>query len=116
MGIGLVLAHTPQAKGRIERVWGTFQDRLVSEMQLAGASTIEQAHWVLGDFLPRFNSRFGVPARQPGLAYRQLPPGACIDAVLTQGGLGALRGSDSRAAVRDCWQGGKGSVGQKGDR
>lgn len=82
LDIGLVLAHTPQAKGRIERVWGTFQDRLVSEMRLAGVSNIEHANEVLGDFLPRFNSRFGVPATQPGSAYRQPPPGTCIDAML----------------------------------
>ena len=43
LDIRLIMAHTPQAKGRIERVWGTFQDRLVSEMRLAGASTIDQA-------------------------------------------------------------------------
>ncbi len=82
LDIGLVLAHTPQAKGRIERIWGTFQDRLVSEMRLAGASTIEQANQVLCEFLPRFNSRFGVPARQPGSAYRRPPPGDRLDAVL----------------------------------
>ena len=82
LDIGLVLAHTPQAKGRLERVWGTFQDRLVSEMRLAGVSTIEQANEVLGDFLPPFNSRFGVPATQPGSAYRQSPPCARLDAVL----------------------------------
>ena len=82
LDIGLVLAHTPQAKGRIERVWGTFQDRLVSEMRLAGVSTIERANKVLSDFLPRFNSRFGVPARQPGSAYRQPPPSARLDDVL----------------------------------
>ena len=51
-------------------------------MRLAGVSTIEQANEVLCDFLPRFNSRFGVPARQPGSAYRQLPPGVRLDAVL----------------------------------
>ena len=82
LDIGLVLAHTPQAKGRIERVWGTFQDRLVSEMRLAGVSTIKQANEVLCEFLPRFNSRFGVEAAQPGSAYRQPPPGARLDAVL----------------------------------
>ena len=82
LDISLVLAHTPQAKGRIERVWGTFQDRLVSEMRIAGASTIEQANTVLCDFLPRFNSRFGVPAAQPGSAYRQPPHGVRLDAVL----------------------------------
>ena len=82
LNIGLVLAHTPQAKGRIERVWGTFQDRLVSEMRLAGASTIEQANQVLAAFLPRYNTRFGVPAAQPGSAYRHLPSDVCLDAIL----------------------------------
>ena len=82
LGIRLILAHTPQAKGRIERVWGTFQDRLVSEMRLAGATTIEQANNVLWDFLPRFNRQFGVPAAEPGTAYRQLPPGVSLNATL----------------------------------
>ena len=82
LDIQLIMAHTPQAKGRIERVWGTFQDRLVSELRLAGATTIEQANNVLWDFLPRFNRQFGVPAVVPGTAYRQLPDGVCLDAVL----------------------------------
>ena len=82
LGIGLILAHTPQAKGRIERAWSTFQDRLVSEMRLAGATTIEQANKVLWDFLPRFNQRFAVAPAQPGSAYRQLPAGMSLDAVI----------------------------------
>ena len=82
LDIRLILAHTPQAKGRIERVWGTFQDRLVSEMRLAGASTIEQANQVLWNFLPRFNQRFGVTPSQPSSAYLQLPPGVSLNATL----------------------------------
>ena len=82
LDIRLILAHTPQAKGRIERIWGSFQDRLVSEMRLAGASTIEQANQVLWNFLPRYNQRFGVAPAQPGSAYRQLPDGVCLDATL----------------------------------
>ena len=82
LDIRLILAHTPQAKGRIERVWGTFQDRLVSEMRLAGASTIEQANQVLWNFLPRYNQRFGVTPSQPSSAYRQLPPGVSLNATL----------------------------------
>ena len=82
LGIGLVMAHTPQAKGRVERAWGTFQDRLVSEMRLAGVSTIEQANRALADFIPRYNRKFGVRAAQPGTAYRRLPSGVCLDAVL----------------------------------
>ena len=82
LGIQLILAYTPQAKGRIERAWGTFQDRLVSELRLAGAATIDQANKVLWDFLPRFSQRFGVTPAQPGTAYRQLPADMSLDAVL----------------------------------
>jgi len=71
LGITSIPANSPQAKGRIERLWGTFQDRLVSELRLAGASTIEEANQVLWNFLPRYEQRFAVPAREPGLAYRK---------------------------------------------
>lgn len=71
LGIISISAASPQAKGRIERLWGTFQDRLVSELRLAGASTIEHANQVLRDFLPRYNQRFAVSAGKPGAAYRQ---------------------------------------------
>ena len=49
---------------------GTFQDRLVTELRLAGARTIDQANAVLRDFLPRYNARFAVPAELPEPAYR----------------------------------------------
>lgn len=51
LGITLIPADSPQAKGRIERLWGTFQDRLVSELRLAGAQTRQQAQAVLDRFL-----------------------------------------------------------------
>jgi hypothetical protein len=70
LGITHVLAHSPEAKGRVERANGTFQDRLVAELRLIGANTAVEANLVLWDFLPRFNHRFGVPAAQPGQAYR----------------------------------------------
>ena len=76
LGIQSILALSPQAKGRIERLWGTFQDRLVGELRLAGATTLAEANQLLLSFLPRFNGRFGVPAAQPGLAYR---PAAGLD-------------------------------------
>ncbi len=71
LGIASIPASSPQAKGRIERLWGTFQDRLTSELRLAGAKTIEEANQVLWDFLPRYNSKFAVQPPQPGSAYRQ---------------------------------------------
>ena len=82
LGIQSILALSPQAKGRIERLWGTFQDRLVGELRLAGAATLEDANQVLWAFLPRFNARFGVPASQAGAAYRLLEPGLCLEGVL----------------------------------
>jgi hypothetical protein len=72
LGITHVVAHSPEAKGRVERANGTFQDRLVAELRLSRASTIMEANLVLWDFLPRFNQRFGVPAAQPEQAYRPI--------------------------------------------
>ena len=75
LGVQLIFALSPQAKGRVERTAGTFQDRLVTELRLAGAVTLEEANAVLKEFLDRFNTRFGVPARQPEAAYRRLATG-----------------------------------------
>jgi hypothetical protein len=82
LGIQSIVALSPQAKGRVERRWGTFQGRLVSELRLAGASTMAQASRVLWRFLPRYNARFAVPPAQPGSAYRPLETGVCLEGVL----------------------------------
>jgi transposase len=63
LGVTLILAHSPQAKGRIERLWNTFQDRLVSELRLAKAKTAEQAQAVLERYLPVHNRKFSKPAK-----------------------------------------------------
>lgn len=73
LGITSISSRSPQARGRIERLWGTFQDRLVTELRLAGARTIEEANKVLWDFLSRYNRRFAIPAAQAGLAYHHQP-------------------------------------------
>lgn len=73
LGIESIAARSPQAKGRVERLFGTFQDRLVSELRLAGARTLEEANRVLRAFLPRFNRKFAVAAAEEGLAYRPFP-------------------------------------------
>ena len=82
LGVQMVFALSPQAKGRVERTAGTFQDRLVTELRLAGATTIEEANVVLKEFLDRFNARFGVAAQHPEAAYRPLGSGVCLDTVL----------------------------------
>ena len=73
LDIRLILARSPQAKGRVERLWGTLQDRLVAELRLAGVATMDAANAFLPTFLPRFNARFAVPAAEPASAYRPLP-------------------------------------------
>lgn len=75
LGIATILAGSPQAKGRIERAWGTLQDRLVSELRRAGAGDLPAANAVLRAFLPRFNRRFGVPPASDVPAWRPLPAG-----------------------------------------
>ena len=74
LGIQLIFALSPQAKGRVERTAGTFQDRLVTELRLAGAATIADADHVLQGFLPRCNARFSVPPQCPEAAYHPLAP------------------------------------------
>jgi transposase len=73
LAIESIPALSPQAKGRVERLFGTLQDRLVKELREAQACTIEQANETMLSYLPRFNERFSVPAAQPGSAYRSWP-------------------------------------------
>ena len=82
LGIQMIFALSPQGKGRVERAAGTFQDRLVTELRLAEASSILEANGVLKQFLPRFNRRFGVPPPHPEPAFRPLDPELCLDQVL----------------------------------
>ena len=72
LGIKLILANSPQAKGRVERMNGTLQDRLVKEMRLAGVKDIEGANrFLAGKYLRGFNRKFGHEARQPLDAHRK---------------------------------------------
>ena len=82
LGIQMIFALSPQAKGRVERTGGTFQDRLVTELRLAGASGLGEANRVLEQFLPRFNRRFRVPPQHPEPAFRPLDPELCLEQVL----------------------------------
>lgn len=74
LAITLIPAGSPQAKGRIERLWETFQDRLVSELRLAGAKTQPQAQAVLECYLPKHNRSFAKPAAKAGPAWRKVDP------------------------------------------
>jgi len=65
-----IRSRSPQARGRVERLWGTLQDRLVSELRLAKASNISEANEVLGKCLPDHNRKFAVPPAKPESAFR----------------------------------------------
>ncbi len=73
LGIQQIPAYSPQAKGRIERLWRTFQDRLISELRLAHACTLEHANHVLATFLPNFERRFAVLPAESVSDFRPLP-------------------------------------------
>jgi hypothetical protein len=65
----------------VERLFGTLQDRLVVELRLVGACTLEQANGVVQTYLPRFNAQFAVPPAQVGTAYRPFPAGLAAEEV-----------------------------------
>jgi transposase len=83
LGMELIRAHSPQAKGRVERSFGTAQDRWVKELRLAGATTVVAANAVLERLLPAHNRRFAKAARHEGDAHRPLGPGHDLAAILS---------------------------------
>lgn len=81
LGVTSIAARSPQAKGRIERLWGTLQDRLVVELRLAGATDRDAANLVLARYLPRFDARFAIPAENSQPAWRPVPTGLSVERV-----------------------------------
>ena len=73
LGICHIPARSPQAKGRVERLWNTLQHRLVIELRLASISTLEEANSFLGGFIHRFNEEFSVRPPVPEPAYNPVP-------------------------------------------
>jgi transposase len=82
LGIRHSLARSPQAKGRIERLWGTLQNRLVLEMRLAGISTLEEANSFVAHYIDRHNQRFAHAAAEPELAWSPAPGAKDVERIL----------------------------------
>lgn len=83
LGIEWIPAYSPQAKGRIERLWGVFQDRLRNELRLEGIQTISEANaYLQRDFLPRYTRQFRRPAARAEVVYRPAPPKGQREAIL----------------------------------
>lgn len=83
LDIELIRAHSPQAKGRIERSFGTAQDRWIKELRLAGVASREDGNALLEQLLPEHNRRFRKPAQRSEDAHRPLGPGHNLAAILS---------------------------------
>lgn len=82
LGIEIIHANSPQAKGRVERSFRTDQDRLIKEMRLKGISTIKEANKFLKSYWPKHNKRFSVKPLKEGNLNRPAPQGLDLDAIL----------------------------------
>ena len=85
LGVEVILAGSPQAKGPVERSFGTAQDRLIKEMRVAGIDTLGGANRFLAEWwTPFWNDRFTVDPRDPMDAHRPLPPGVDLEALFAE--------------------------------
>lgn len=82
LGIAIITARSPQAKGRVERLWNTLQSRLPVEFKIAGITTVEEANEFLLKYIPKFNSMFAVEPEDSELAYRKLTDDLILDHIL----------------------------------
>jgi transposase len=83
LGVVVIHANSAQAKGRVERLFRTFQDRLVKEMRLEGISSLAEANRFLSRYLPKYNRRFCVPAAQKADIHRRVPEGTDLNSILS---------------------------------
>lgn len=82
LGVQVIHAHSPQAKGRVERAFGTLQDRLVKEMRLRGTKSIEEGNEFLDEYLPLHNRKFAVKPKETSDLHRNIPRGLNINRIL----------------------------------
>ena len=85
LNVGLIQAHSPQAKGRIERNFGTDQDRLIKEMRVLGISTLEEGNRYLEEvYVDYWNDHFAVEPAKARNAHRKLPKKADLEALFSE--------------------------------
>lgn len=82
LGINIIKAYSPQAKGRVERLWGTLQSRLPVEFKINGVTTMEAANAFLAGFIVKYNEKFGVEPEDSTLAFRALDSSIDLDNIL----------------------------------
>jgi transposase-like protein len=104
LGVEVSHAHSPQAKGRIERLFRTIQDRLVKEMRLRGIRTIEEGNYFLEQYLALYNKRFCVRPKEKDDFHRPLAKGMDLDTILCIKTERALRNDFTVAHHRKLYQ------------
>jgi len=104
LAVEIIHAHSPQAKGRIERLFNTLQDRLVKEMTLRSIDTIDEANRYLDTYLPAHNKRFAVKAKEQENFHREIPKGLNLDTVLCIRTVRTLRNDFTIAHNRRLYQ------------
>ena len=100
----VIHAHSPQAKGRIERLFRTLQDRLVKELRVRNINTIEQANEFLTEYVPRFNKRFRRKPAQEGNLHRPALTSRELDEILSVKTERALRNDFTVAHNKKLYQ------------
>jgi transposase-like protein len=83
LDVAVIHAHSPQAKGRIERLFGTFQDRVVKEMRLAGVTNITEGNTFLDSYLPEYNKKYAKEASQKADFHRPIVNKRALDTILS---------------------------------
>jgi hypothetical protein len=104
LGVEVIHANSPQAKGRIERLFNTFQDRLIKELRLEKAKTIDEANAITQAFLPKYAKRFSVKARRIDDLHRPIPKGIDLDRILCVKTQRALKNDFTVAHDRKLYQ------------
>lgn len=83
LNINLVAAGSSQAKGRIERLWGTLQDRLVTEFRINNITTIDEANLFLKEYAKTYGKKFGIKPEKQESKFIRLPKNVNLDTLLT---------------------------------
>jgi len=104
LGVNIIYAGSPQAKGRIERLFKTFQDRVIKEMRLRGISSIEEGNRFLKWYLPIYAKRFGVKPAKQGDLHRPLPKDIDLNKILCKKTECALRNDFTVAYEKKLYQ------------
>ena len=104
LGVEVIHAHSPQAKGRVERFFGTLQDRFVKEMRLRGIGSMEEANLFLEEYWSVFNRKFAVDSKGKGDLHRPVPRGLKLEDVLCIKVKRALRNDFTVAYNRRLYQ------------